>query len=47
MNDHIYIYWDDLPLSKPTDNVQAKGELQAQVGKEPSCSMASGTGRTK
>jgi hypothetical protein len=22
MNDHIYIYWDDLPLSKPTGNEQ-------------------------
>jgi hypothetical protein len=23
MNDHIFIYWDDLPLDKPTGNMRA------------------------
>jgi len=30
MNDHIYIYWDDLPLSKPTGNEQDTNILHRQ-----------------
>ena len=41
MNDHIYIYWDDVPLAKPIDNVRAKGIIQAQNSQEFIGSMVS------
>jgi hypothetical protein len=30
MNDHIFIYWDDLPLDKPTGNEQDPNLLHRQ-----------------